>query len=153
MTMRYCPACQADVRTVDGYCLLGHRVALEPPIPSIEALRAEVDRVFEEARREVAEVLYGGDAPPATPAQIAAPAPGPAQTAQVPAPARVPPPPPPPADPVRALEERRRSVFTALQAEEPLTVADPIVAFAPAPRMDWGPERPGLLRKRAEQAP
>lgn len=153
MTMRYCPTCQAEVQTVDGHCLLGHRVALEPAVPSLEALRAEVDRVFEQARREVAQVLHGSAAPAAHAAAVppAAPPAG-APTSSAPAAARVPPP-PPPADPARALEERRRTVFAALQAEEPLTTADPIVAFAPAPRMDWGPERTGLLRKRAEPAP
>ena len=142
--MRYCSACQAEVQTVDGYCLLGHEVALEAPIPSLEALREEVDRVFEEARRQVEVLLGSGPTAGPPPARGHA---GPPRARP-----STPPPPPPPLDPVRAIEDQRRTVFAALQAEEPLTVGDPIVAFAPAPRMDWGPERPGLRRKRGESA-
>lgn len=57
--------------------------------------------------------------PPATPA---APAVGPQAS-----------PPPPPRPKVAEFE--------------PSTGADPIVDFAPAPTMDWGPERVGLLRR------
>ncbi|HVM36642.1 MAG TPA: hypothetical protein VM784_15060, partial [Actinomycetota bacterium] len=46
---RYCPECRAEVEASDGYCLLGHRLALAPPT-SIAALRSEVDRVFDEVR-------------------------------------------------------------------------------------------------------
>jgi hypothetical protein len=47
-----------------------------------------------------------------------------------------PPPPPPPAEP---------SVWDALDTEA-LKGDDPITSFAPAPRMDWGPDRNVLAR-------
>jgi len=34
-----------------------------------------------------------------------------------------------------------------LAGTRPIESADPISQFAPSPRMDWGPERPGLLRR------
>ena len=48
------------------------------------------------------------------------------------------PPPPPPSS-------EGRMVVT-IEAE-PSSGTDPIVDFAPAPRMDWGPERQGLLKR------
>ena len=107
MTIRYCPRCKTDVEDTGGYCLLGHRLALEPPVASITDLRAEVDRAFEEARLEVASVMTADDAPTAPMTTVA-----PATTAAAPAPPtasppppvarpsrRVPPPPPPPRHP------------------------------------------------------
>jgi len=50
-----------------------------------------------------------------------------------------PPPPPPPSHMHRAMK---------LVADEPAAEGpDPIVDFAPAPRMDWGPEKQGLLKR------
>ena len=46
---------------------------------------------------------------------------------------------PPPPPPVMAVT----SVFTYDGAAG----SDPITEFAPAPRMDWGPERSGLLKR------
>ncbi len=46
-----------------------------------------------------------------------------------------PPPPPPPMTRMATIEDR------------PLSGSDPIADFAPAPRMDWGPERHGLLKR------
>jgi hypothetical protein len=46
-----------------------------------------------------------------------------------------PPPPPPPMTRVAVIED------------QPMSGADPIADFAPAPRMDWGPERHGLLKR------
>ncbi|MEA2451383.1 MAG: hypothetical protein QOG04_93 [Actinomycetota bacterium] len=46
-----------------------------------------------------------------------------------------PPPPPPPAVSAARVEVGESSD------------SDPIVDFAPAPRMDWGPERQGLLKR------
>ena len=48
----------------------------------------------------------------------------------------MPPPPPPP----------RPTVLT-IETEEVGLGPDPIADFAPAPRMDWGPERQGLLKR------
>lgn len=47
--------------------------------------------------------------------------------------------PPPPPPPVTHLDLEI--------AESAGAVGDPIVDFAPAPRMDWGPERQGLLKR------
>ena len=49
-----------------------------------------------------------------------------------------PPPPPPP--------QVAQSIVVGL--EESQTGGDPITEFAPAPRMDWGPERENRLRRR-----
>jgi hypothetical protein len=48
-----------------------------------------------------------------------------------------PPPPPPPS--------QRPSVWDELD-DEPVEATDPITSFAPAPRMDWGPDRNVLSR-------
>ena len=52
---------------------------------------------------------------------------------------------PPPPPPVMAPSPQ----MAALRIPEaPQTgVSDPITEFAPAPRMDWGPERSGLLKR------
>lgn len=54
----------------------------------------------------------------------------------------VPPPPPP------AVVATSHGYAPLRVSEEPHAgVSDPITEFAPAPRMDWGPERPGLLKR------
>jgi hypothetical protein len=115
MTTRYCPSCRAEVEDTGGFCLLGHNLTLEAPTSSLSELRAEVDRVFEEAQVEVAAAMSA-------------------------------PPPPPPAETVRAAVSGAspapsppRRVFEGL-GTEPARPQDPISAFAPPPRMDWGPE-------------
>src|SRR5687768_14756400 len=74
MTERYCPKCATDVEDVCGFCLLGHDLTLRPitEAQSMDDLRAEVDRAFEEARSQVAAVtgeipLINNDAPPPPP--------------------------------------------------------------------------------------
>ena len=49
-----------------------------------------------------------------------------------------PPPPPPPMGSMRTVMTIEQDVHTA---------SDPITEFAPAPRMDWGPEKQGLLKR------
>jgi hypothetical protein len=144
MTNRYCAVCRSTVADVAGLCPLGH--ALEPledpmrKVSSIRELRREVDLAFERARHEVAAVM-------GTPHQSRARA----------VPAAPPPPPPPirrpapPAPPILPAPPRE-TVWTAL--EHPMADSnamrdgDPISAFAPAPRMDWGPKRSALLEWR-----
>ena len=117
MSMRFCPKCNGDVEASRGYCLLGHRLALDPPVSSIAELRAEIDQAFEGSTLEVAGVESGGSAPAATSASqatvsvspqttVSAAAPQPASGA-VAAPARPrrvgPPPPPPPRRPAAVV--------------------------------------------------
>ena len=123
MITRYCPDCASEVEDAGGYCLLGHRLALDPPTASLEDLRAEVDRSFEEARAKVTAVLTGV----------------------------APPPPPPPAVDVDEGPQRPNP-WKSLEEEVDVS-DDPIAAFAPAPRMDWGPERSGKLKRRSERRP
>ena len=54
------------------------------------------------------------------------------------------PPPPPPASVMLSTP----SPLYDLATPEPASIgADPIADFAPAPRMDWGPERQGLRKR------
>jgi hypothetical protein len=57
MAHRFCSRCNAEVEDAGGYCLLGHDLRLEAPVDSLRALRAEVNRTFDEARRELADVM------------------------------------------------------------------------------------------------
>jgi hypothetical protein len=133
MTMRYCPRCASEVEDVGGFCLLGHPLRLEPLIPSVSHIRAEVDRAFDEVdtavdrRTPAAEPALGGSLSAAL---------LPEASLRRDLEQAGPTPPPPPA-PHRALWE---------SLEEGLAdLSDPIATFAPSPRMDWGPERPRLL--------
>lgn len=124
MAQRFCSRCGTDVEDVGGFCLLGHRLAVEAAISSLGDLRVEVDKAFEEARMQVANALATASGHPSAP----------------------PPPPPPPGHVAGPIEEATRpSVWSALEDchEAP---GDPIVAFAPAPRMDWGPQRKARWR-------
>lgn len=136
MIERYCPKCGTDVEDVGGFCLLGHSLKLASVTDSVGDLRAEVDRVFEEVREQVH-------------AKIAT------VTGEMPA-VVAPPPPPPPEQPtvvVEAVEEATQTDLDPLWANFDDELApnghDPIAAFAPSPRMDWGPER-GKRGKRRE---
>ena len=123
MTQRFCPLCATEVQDVGGYCRLGHRLRLDPPQASLGDLRDEVDRAFDEAELVVAQASAGvassrsGRVPPPSPTQ--------AHTR--------------PASPVS--RESRPTARRGLSAP-----SDPITAFAPPPRMDWGPERPWRTR-------
>ena len=63
MTIRFCSRCATDVEDAGGFCLLGHRLALDPPAGTMEDLRNEIDRAFEEARLEVAAIMTKDDEP------------------------------------------------------------------------------------------
>ncbi len=124
-TTRFCPRCNADVEDAGGFCLLGHRLSLDAPVAPMSALRAEVDRAFADARFEVESVLTATAPPPPVPVATA-------------------PPPPRPSRPDTASQV----LFTPPNQFAAVTQDDPITAFAPAPRMDWGPERRRFLSKR-----
>jgi hypothetical protein len=140
MAHRFCPRCNAHVEDAGGYCLLGHPLVEHDS--SLDHLRAEVDKAFEDARLEVAEALASVTAPEPelVGAMVGAPPPPAAATAagSQPRPRRMPPPPPPPT----RSDEGLAASFGAPLAED-----DPIAAFAPPPRMDWGPERMKVLRR------
>jgi hypothetical protein len=127
MALRFCPRCASEVEDVGGFCLLGHALRLEPPIPSVARIRDEVTRAFDEARSGPVEVLQHADTP--SPAEWSEPSPT--------SPGDPMDPPPKPAE--------QASVWEVLSRGAETDIADPIAAFAPPPRMDWGPERPGLL--------
>jgi hypothetical protein len=161
----HCSTCDAEVEAIDGVCLLGHPVGERS---RLDDLRAEIERAFEAASREVAAVLTGEI--PVVPATAAEPVSleRPVRTRQVTEPLRVDTP-----------------VLTAARTETPLPAApptsyqapaaaapppppgrldvekmwekanapgddDPINAFAPPPRLDWGPEAKKGLRRRIE---
>jgi hypothetical protein len=137
MSERYCPKCRTDVEDVGGFCLLGHSLKLASVTDSMGDLRAEVDRVFDEVREQVQ-------------ARIAT------VTGEIQA-VSAPPPPPPPATEapvvIEVVEEATQTDLDPLWAnfDEDLSPdgPDPISAFAPSPRMDWGPEK-GRKPKRGD---
>lgn len=115
MTTRLCRTCGTEVQDAGGYCLLGHSLREAPESGSLSALRAEVDRAFEEAQM-VVDQSHGA---PASANEVL-----------------LPPPPPP-----------RSDLFARLQIEQSVTDSDPMEGFAPAPRMDWGPERRKIFER------
>jgi hypothetical protein len=159
MTERYCPKCDAEVQDLGGYCALGHSLMLRSitDISDLGDLKAEVDRAFAEAELQVASAIASvkgavtGEFPAVRPSE----APRSPQIAQTPpqpaAPAASPdaPPPPPPgphyADEFDEFDEEARSrrdeFWKALENDPEPSRTDPITAFAPAPRMDWGPNK------------
>ena len=158
MSMRFCPKCDQEVEASSGHCLLGHRLALDPPVASIGDLRKEVDDAFAEAL-EVAAVATG-PAPAVRPRRVGPPPPppprrklgSPSSVTQKPvAPPQVPGPTVdlgPGAVPTEEeLLSHKASVWKDLDKEVDL-VGDPIGAFAPPPSMDWGPSKGGGILKR-----
>lgn len=162
MAKAHCSTCDAEVEAIDGVCLLGHPAG-EPS--RLDDLRAEVDRAFEAAAREVAAVLTGEipvvpkaepvvrqvteplrvDTPVLAETRALTPVPERRPQAHVAAPttwqaAPVPPPPP---------SGRLDVAGMWAKANQPGN-DDPINAFAPAPRLDWGPEAKKGLRRRIE---
>ncbi len=144
MALRFCHRCACEVEDAGGFCLLGHPLRLEPPIPSVSHIREEVTKAFDEARSEASDagaVLGPGRddvaEAPSVPehALVAHEALAPEHD-----PLDMSAPPPPPVG-----THRRRTVWEALASEEPGDASDPIAAFAPAARMDWGPDRNGVL--------
>ena len=126
MNTRFCEKCSADVEDVGGFCLLGHPLRLDPLIPSVAQVRHEVDRIFDEVRDQRSVREEGGEGVSSsmedTPGQ----------------------PPPPPG----RVGRGRRSLFDSLSDDPAAETHDPIEAFAPPPRMDWGPsERRNMLQR------
>jgi len=143
---RYCPTCAVEVEDADGFCLLGHSLRAAPVTVSMEEFRAGADQAFAAA---LAEPANNGRSPaPNTPPPNGARRP-PAPPAQN---GRHSPPPPPTAT---TTEHTMPTMWQAFEDElagtRPIESADPISQFAPSPRMDWGPERPGLLRRSSFQ--
>jgi hypothetical protein len=136
MTVRFCTACEGEVEAIEGHCLLGHPLRHEAVTGSIDDLRAEVNVAYEEASFRVATVLVEeGETPKGlviTPVAVVPP----------------PPPPPPPHRHRPSYEE-----MWAAYADDAEGSNDPIAAFAPPPRMDWGPKRLMTLRRKAHAAP
>ena len=147
VSTRYCPTCATEVEDADGYCLLGHTLRVSAITESMDELRADVDHYFTAARAELASISGRGSGAPQGPPAPPSPngRPNPAPTA---------PPPPPPSN---ASEAELPSVWQALEHEiagtEGLESGDPISMFAPAPRMDWGPDRPAVFRRPAFRRP
>ena len=117
MSERYCPKCRTEVEDVGGFCLLGHDLRLRAVTDStLNELRADVDRAFEEARVQVAAI-----------------------TGEIPAVQAPPPPPPPLPDDLEEQTKTRMEELWAGFEEETPPASDPITQFAPDTRMDWGP--------------
>lgn len=172
MKSRFCYRCAGEVEVVDGYCLLGHR-AEEPvssghadPTNPVSEIRAEVEKVFEEADLQIQhlsrmpvsvgvtpdEVTPHAVTPDADPVVLSSTpeAHTPRPKAQASSPVRrVPPPPPPPptTSPIRDRGEMYRRALQHLSDETP--TSDPITAFAPPPRVDWGPNKVSLFNLRS----
>ena len=115
--MRFCPTCAAEVQDAGGFCMLGHR--LRPEV-STDPLHDDLDKVFQGLAAEIESASTRPSSP---------------------VPSRPAPPPPPPASPMKHAQ----TVWDDLDTKA-LTRDDPIASFAPAPRMDWGPDRTVLSR-------
>lgn len=116
MSERYCPKCRTEVEDVGGFCLLGHDLRLRAVTEStMDDLRAQVDRAFEQARVQVAAV-----------------------TGEIPLASAPPPPPPLPDDLEEQTKTRMVEQWAGFEDEAP-SASDPITQFAPNTRMDWGP--------------
>jgi hypothetical protein len=122
MTERYCPTCAAEVQDAGGFCMLGHRLR---PAASV----GDFGRAFEVVGAEAGPRSTG----PLTPRPTPPPPSG--------SPAPPPPPPPPPT-------KDAHTVWDDLGTQA-LVPNDPIAAFAPPPRMDWGPSRSVVSRLEA----
>ena len=128
MHVRFCPGCATDVEDVGGFCLLGHRFPAAEASDPISELRAQVDEAFQKVETDVAAALDPlGDL--ARENDLLTPSVVPAAS-----------------DPdddltVERLEVTSKALWKPLEDESPLSGTDPIVAFAPSPRMDWGPEK------------
>lgn len=154
MKENICPDCGTQTLNDDGYCLTGHAVMDAPRARALSDLSEQVNAAFEEARVDLESTMWAG-IDPVAPVDMLAPAPpppppaAPERTAPRP-PTRVPPPPPPPKPQEAAPEIRPVGSPHSLwdnftdQLEEGdavLSSSDPIAAFSPAPRMDWGPAK------------
>jgi hypothetical protein len=164
MANKFCTRCNAEVEDTGGYCLLGHRLGDAAPGDSLTALRAEVNRTFDEARQQLADVMAPAAAVAPVivtpPERMTRPAAVPELAAR---PSRFVPPPPTvelddhlevhaegprlEAFDADAPPAHHHSVWDELD-DAPLAPGDPIASFAPEPRMDWGPRKARFIRKR-----
>lgn len=135
---RFCQGCSADVEVSQGICLLGHSVEHAAPTGSLGELRAEVDKAFSEASATVSGILTATDVARSAGLQM--------EDRPVPAVPAAPPPPPPSG----SMGGRRAQADLYAGIETGPLRDDPIEAFAPPPRMDWGPAKGRLRRRRAE---
>ena len=140
MADRYCPSCGTDVEDAGGFCLLGHPLRLQAmtDAETLTDLRTEVHKVFEDAKVQVEEALGEIDInvppPPPGPRSRVAPATDARELDQ-------------PGTPVRTYDDLWRAF-----EDEAAKGKDPITAFAPPPRMDWGPQRSKLRRRGMDRA-
>ena len=122
MELRFCPRCRADVEDAGGYCLLGHPFP-EDRVDAIADLRAEVNDAFTKLQKivetdhevlEAVEADLAGDLDLEDEAQVTA-----------------------------AMKATSLRVYEELAGDddEPISRNDPIVAFSPSPRAEWGPEK------------
>lgn len=157
MDARACSACGAPLGLADEVCELGHHTRADLQV-DLAALRSAVDEAFSAAESQVALLArsLSPELPEAPPSPLgmtaieAAQQPlaetgDPARASAPPFRAASAPPPPPPPPPVPVL-------YAPLPEAAEDRLDDPITAFAPAARLDWGPERTGSkaesLRKR-----
>jgi len=134
VSLRLCPKCRADVEDAGGFCLLGHRLPEAESDPTTD-LRVEVELAFGRVKEDVAAVLE----PVAVQQE---PGDGPAEATvwqqlkeddeEV-------------ADDTRATS---RKIYEELSDDGPISGTDPIIAFSPSPRAEWGPDRGNGRRPR-----
>jgi hypothetical protein len=141
MNVRFCPRCRADVEDVGGFCLLGHRLAATVEDDPIADLRSEVDRAFEKVQIDIKAALdplqslaAENEIPTAVPATRAESEP---QSEQM----------------LEDMQVTSKALWKPLEDESPLAGNDPIVSFAPSPRMDWGPEKEKGKRRSGHRGP
>ena len=135
---RTCAICKSVVDHAASLCPRGHSLDAPRKHSSMRELRQEIDLAFERASQDVAAAIGRMHRPRAS---AVPPAPAP------------PPPPALPSDPGPPLPPQpRATVWTDLERETMRSgrpnEGDPISAFAPAPRMDWGPKRLSFLERR-----
>ena len=126
MDLRFCPRCRADVEDAGGFCLLGHRLPTTTADP-IADLRVEVNKAFEKVQVEVTSKSAAAETRTA-----------PDDSADVPNWQQL------RGDDKEIAEEMRatsRKVYEELSLDEEVSRTDPIFAFSPSPRADWGPEK------------
>ena len=122
-----------------------------PRARALSDLKEQVDAAFEEARVDLQSTVWAGIDPAdmLAPATLPPPPAAPERT-EPRSPTRVPPPPPPPKPQEAAPATRPVGSPNSLwdnftdQLEEDdavLSSSDPIAAFSPASRMDWGPAK------------
>ena len=137
-TVRFCPKCRADVEDVGGFFLLGHRFAATPAEDPLADLRAEVDQAFQKVQAEVAVAL--GPIESLATENVAAGDPRPDEEL------------------LEEIQVTSKALWASLEEDVEVSGTDPIAAFAPSPRMDWGPDdskhkrRSGIRRSRPNPA-